>query len=49
MAKPDCEICELMGLCACDLCGNPIQVADELNPTALVRDAFGRELCVYCA
>lgn len=49
MAEPDCEICKLMGLRACDVCGNPIQVADELNPATLVRDAFGRELCVYCA
>lgn len=32
MAKADCELCEIMGLRACDACGNPIRpVANELN------------------
>lgn len=42
MAEPDCGICRLMGLRACDLCGNPV-------PGDGKRDASGRELCAYCA
>ena len=42
MAEPDCPVCKMMGLRACDKCGNPI-------PGAGARDAFGNELCAYCA
>lgn len=42
MAEPDCPICAMIGLRACDLCGNPI-------PGAGARDSFGRELCAYCS
>lgn len=42
MAEPDCEMCAMIGLRACDNCGNPMQ------PNG-VRDAFGRELCAYCS
>lgn len=41
MAEPDCEICKMMGLRACDKCGNPI-------PGDRSRDAFGIELCASC-
>lgn len=50
VAAPDCELCELAGLRSCDVCGTPVWDADELNPVGtLVRDAFGRELCLSCA
>lgn len=42
MAEPDCAICAMMGLRACDKCGNP-------TPPNSARDALGRELCAYCA
>lgn len=41
MAKPDCEVCAMIGLRACDNCGNVI-------PPYGCRDALGRELCAYC-
>lgn len=48
LANPDCELCALMGLRACDVCGTPIWEADEDNTATLVHDSFGRELCPSC-
>lgn len=48
VAEPDCELCKLMGYRACDVCGNPIGL-DDGKGLAGVRDAFGRELCAFCA
>jgi hypothetical protein len=49
MAVSECECCRLIGLRACGVCGTPIWEADEGNAATLVRDAFGRELCLACA
>lgn len=50
MAEPHCATCEAMGYRSCDVCGNPCWEADdEGNEQNLFRDAFGRELCAYCA
>lgn len=41
MAKPDCPICESLGLRSCDRCGLPMSAPSPV-------DAQDQELCAVC-
>lgn len=49
MSAADCPTCEALGYRACDVCGVPVSAAADAGGLVLVRDGFGRELCLWCA